>query len=513
MSACDPGRAARRGPLVPATLWKAAKRWLYIFHRWTGIILCLFFAIWFLSGLVMLYVPFPSFRAAERVATAAPIDWRQVRVGPDKALALAGIASFPDEMRLGMTGGEPVYRFVTEGGRRALSARSGQEIRAVDAARAGAIASTLVGASPVSVDPVDQDQWVVTRAYRAMAPFWRVRLADRAATDIYVSQRTGEVVQNITAHERFWNWLGAVPHWIYFKALRLFQEPWRQIVLWTSGIGMIGAMAGLWIGLLRVRLTRRYKSGSVSPYRGWMKWHHIVGMIGGLFVITWLFSGWLSMSPWGGLRDKGRADMASLYAGARPGFPATDMAALAHVARDARELRFTYLGGEPVITLWGHGPGRALNGRTAQPVIPDQSHLLDMARKAMPGARLIGVERLERPDRYWYSTGDPRDDSRPLPVLRLKFDDAAGTWLHIDPATGALLGWSGAGSRSYRWLFNALHSLDLPWLLVWPPLRHILIWLLSVPGVIISVSGIVIGCRRLFAAKPPSRSPVGKGPE
>ncbi|UZW56995.1 PepSY domain-containing protein [Sphingobium sp. JS3065] len=491
---------ARRGvsPFAAPALWKAAKRWLYVFHRWTGIILSLFFAIWFLSGLVMLYISFPSFRAPERVATAAPLDWGQVRVGPDRALASLGQPDFPTEMRLGMTGGEPLYIFATSQGRRAVSARTGAEILSVDRRRAGSIASALIDAPVVSVDPVDHDQWVVTRAYKAMAPFWRIRMADAAATDLYVSQRTGEVVQNSTARERFWNWLGAVPHWIYFEALRLFQEPWRQTVLWTSGIGMLGAMAGFWIGILRIRLKRRYKSGSVSPYRGWMKWHHVTGMIGGLFLIGWVFSGWLSMSPWGGLRDRDHGDAASLYAGAKPSFPATDLAALVREGGGAREVRFAWLGGQPVMTLWGRGKPRSLSGATARPLTLDRHHIIAMARTAMPGAALVAVQRLDRPDRYWYSTGDPRDDSRPLPVLRLKFDDPSQTWLHIDPATGALLGQIGSAGRGHRWLFNALHSLDFPWLLIWPPLRHILVWLLSSAGLAISVSAMVIGWRRLM---------------
>ncbi|NIJ15944.1 putative iron-regulated membrane protein [Sphingobium vermicomposti] len=478
-----------------------ARRWLYIFHRWTGIVLCLFFAIWFLSGLVMLYVSFPSFRAGERVATAAPIDWGQVHVGPGQALARLNETQFPTEMRLGMTAGEPVYRFVTQAGRRAVSAKTGGEIHGVDASRARQIAGMLVGAPALSVDLVDHDQWVVTRSYKAMAPFWRVRLADAAATDVYVSQKTGEVVQNTTAHERFWNWLGAVPHWIYFEALRVFQEPWRQTVLWTSGIGMLGAVAGFWIGWMRVRLARRYKSGSVSPYRGWMKWHHVIGLFGGVFLIGWVFSGWLSMSPWGGLGDKRRADVASLYTDARSGFPATDNATLARAAQGAREVRFAYLGGDPIISIWGRGPTALLDAKSGNAMVPDQAHIVAIAQRAMPGARLTEVDRLEQPDRYWYSTGDLRDDSRPLPILRLKFDDPARTWLHIDPATGALLGQLGSGGRSHRWLFNALHSLDLPWLLIWPPARHIFIWFLSCAGVVISLSGIVIGWRRLFPHK------------
>jgi uncharacterized iron-regulated membrane protein len=494
------GAAARRGasPFAAAALWKTVKRWLYVFHRWTGIVLCLFFAIWFVSGLVMLYVSFPSFRAPERVETAAPIDWGQVRVGPDRALARLGQSGFPAEMRLGMTGGEPLYIFATGQGRRAVSARTGAEIVSVDARRAGAIASAMIHAPVVSIDPVDRDQWVVTRAFRAMAPFWRVRMADAAATDLYVSQRTGEVVQNTTARERFWNWLGAVPHWIYFEALRVFQEPWRQAVLWTSGIGLLGALAGFWIGILRVRLKRRYRSGSVSPYRGWMQWHHVVGIVGGLFLIGWVFSGWLSMSPWGGLRDRTRHDAAILYAGAKPHYPAVALSALAQQAAGVREVRFAWLGGRPVMTLWGKGAPQLLDGATARRLAPDARDIVATARRAMPGAALIAVERLDRPDRYWYSTGDPRDDTRPLPVLRLKFDDPAQSWLHIDPATGALLGQIGSGGRSYRWLFNALHSFDFPWLLIWPPLRHIVVWLLSSAGVLISVSGIVIGWRRLI---------------
>ncbi|HEX7873835.1 MAG TPA: PepSY domain-containing protein [Sphingobium sp.] len=487
---------------IPGAAWKIAKRWLYVFHRWTGIILCLFFAIWFISGVVMMYVPFPSFRGPERVATAPAIDWGQVRVRPDVALGTLKEKAFPAEMRLGMTGGEPVYRFVTEDGRRAVSALTGQEIRSVSAARAQEIAAALGHAPPLSVASVDQDQWVVTKAYKKIAPFWKVRLADTAGTDLYISQSTGEVVQNTTAHERFWNWLGAVPHWIYFEALRVYQEPWRQTVLWTSGIGMLGGVAGIWIGLLRVRLANRYKSGSVSPYRGWMKWHHVVGLVGGLFLVTWVFSGWMSMSPWGGFRDVGGEGIADRYRGDRPGFAATELGPLAQAGQGVSEVRFAYVGGAPVITvLHAGGAESLLDGASARRLVIAPNRIETIARHAMPAGRLVEVQRLYSYDRYWYGTGDPRSDARPLPVLRLKFDDPGQTWLHIDPSTGELLAQMGSGRRTYRWLFGALHSFDLPWLLIWRPVRDGLMWLLSAAGLAISVSGIVIGWRRLTLKK------------
>ncbi len=48
-----------------------------------------------------------------------------------------------------------------------------------------------------------------------------------------------------------------------------------------------------------------------------------------------------------------------------------------------------------------------------------------------------------------------------------------------------------------RWLFNALHDFDLPFLLANRALRDPLMWLLSGFGIMMSLSGIVIGWRHL----------------
>ena len=43
---------------------------------------------------------------------------------------------------------------------------------------------------------------------------------DNAATWLYVSSGTGQVVRDVTRKERVWNWLGANLHWIYPVQLR-----------------------------------------------------------------------------------------------------------------------------------------------------------------------------------------------------------------------------------------------------------------------------------------------------
>lgn len=492
----------RVGQCEVLTVRKAARRWLYLGHRWFGITLSLFFAIWFASGIVMMYVPFPSFRAPERIAGSPPIAWDKVKVDPGAALATLRLAAFPKEMRMGMTAGEPVYRFVTEDGHRAVSAATGREISEVSATQAKAIASSFVHAPVLSARTIEHDQWVVTKSYVRLAPFWRVRMADDAATEVYVIKTTGEIVQNTTAFERGWNWVGSIPHWIYFEALRLRQEAWRQVLLWISGLGILGGATGIWIGILRVRLRQRYRSGSVSPYRGWMKWHHLAGMVGGLFLMGWVFSGWLSMSPWGGLHDKGLDEIAARFDRSRPDFPAFDSDRMAAAGHDVREVSFTYIGGRPAAILIGaDGTRKRIDGATGAPFVLSDENIAAIARNALPQARLESVERLTRYDSYWYAKANTHGSEHPLPILRFRLADATQTWLHIDPATGELRGVMGRGARADRWLFSALHCFDLPLLLEHRPLRDGLMWLLSAFGLIISVSGVVIGWRRLTSSK------------
>ncbi|WP_335645491.1 hypothetical protein [Methylobacterium durans] len=142
-----------------------------------------------------------------------------------------------------------------------------------------------------------RDQWTVAGRYDALRPFHVVALGDPAGTELYVSAVTGAVVLDTGARERFWNWLGAVPHWLYPTPLRARPDLWRDVVLWVSGIGIAGAVSGLVLGIWRLRPRRRYPSGAATPYRGIGRLHHLFGIVGGLGILTFVVSGWLSMNP------------------------------------------------------------------------------------------------------------------------------------------------------------------------------------------------------------------------
>ncbi|MCK2056100.1 PepSY domain-containing protein [Methylobacterium sp. 37f] len=479
-----------RAPSTRALL-KPVKRWLILGHRWLGIVTGLFLAAWVLSGLVMLYVAFPALTEAERLSHLTPIAWDRVHLGPDAALARAGLDPPPGGLSLSMRGGAPVYQVTTrDGARHAVSAETGQTLGPIDAA--AAVASFGPGAT---VRAVRRDQWTVRDRYDPLRPFHVVAPGDASGTELYVSARTGAVVLDTTRRERLWNWLGAIPHWLYPTPLRARAELWRGTVLWVSGIAIAGVLSGLVLGIWRLRLRRPYASG-VTPYRGLARWHHLLGTLGGLSLLTFVASGWLSMNPnhWFSPRSP-PAPMREAYAG--PVHPvdraALDGLALDDLDRDDRarlhtvEVRFTQVDDRPVLIA-----ADARGGRRVVPP-PSPEALRAAAARVLPEARIAEIETLTAYDAYWY----PHHDTRPLPVLRVRFDDAAATWLHLDPETGALLDRLDASGRLQRWLFEAPHRLDFAILFQARPAWDLVMWLLNGLGAGIAVSGVILGWRRL----------------
>jgi hypothetical protein len=475
---------------------------LFYIHRWLGVTTCLLSVMWFLSGLVMLYVPFPAWSDEQRIETLPPITGHAVKVLPDEALARSGLTALPTVFRLEMGAAGPVYRIVAGAQTVSVSAVTGAPIGDVSEADARAMVAMTTLAAVERVKTIDYDQWTVTRRFDPHRPLYRLELADGAGTNVYVSSRTGEIVQDTTRSERAWNWLGAVPHWIYFAPLRKDADVWHQVVVWLSGPMIIGAIAGMWIGILRLRPSRAAKGKSTTPHRGWMKWHHLGGLIGGLFLVTWIASGWLSMNPFKMFARTQITDaQRAAYAGpASPRILGVTLGSLAAaIGTGASELSFAWVGGAPVMLRRTNNAAALLAAGSGSPVALDQALLVKAAQGAYPANHVAGVDLLTEEDLYWYS----HHRKRLLPVLRVQFDDADNTWLFINPVTGEVAGLSDSSARTYRWLFNFLHDYDLPVLLRNQPARDILVWLLSIAGLIISVSGVVVGWRTLARGRFP----------
>jgi hypothetical protein len=181
-------------------------------HRWWGVVFCLLFAMWFASGIVMHFVPFP--------------------------------------------------------------ARSEQPLASIDMSHATA-------------QQIDYDQWTVTGDFDLDRPLKHIELNDAAGTEIYASSASGRVVLATTRNERLANYAGSIAHWLYPTELRHHKRVWSGLMWWLSLLATIGALIGVFLGLVRL--------GTGPAYQGLQRWHHILGLIVAPFVISWIFSGFLSM--------------------------------------------------------------------------------------------------------------------------------------------------------------------------------------------------------------------------
>src|SRR3989338_3654214 len=196
-----------------------AKRWLYLVHRWLGVLLCAFFAMWFLSGVVMMYVGYPKLTQAERLAHLPPL--RSATLGtepllePADALARAGLAGPLQDLRAagargarggprqarglaGPSGGRAVYLVVPAAPagdavprpRRApapavIDALTGERLQRVDAEHALASArafSQKPGARIAHLGTIDEDAFTHSRALDVHRPPHRLHLGDSAGT-------------------------------------------------------------------------------------------------------------------------------------------------------------------------------------------------------------------------------------------------------------------------------------------------------------------------------------------
>jgi len=475
-------------------------RWLVVDHRWVGIVLCLFFAMWFATGAVMMFVPYPFLGDGARIAHIEPLRADQISVAPSVAVTEAGIVS-PSRIRLLEVAGQALYVVnPPKGPQVVVSATTGKRVDGVTSEQAKGVGEHFAQTPVKDVsEPFDYDQWVVHHRFDRYRPLYRVDFADDAETQLYVSQRSGEVIQRSTHFERSWNYVGAVLHWIYPTVLRKSWVTWDRTVWWLSLVGVAVTIAGIWLGIVRWRNQAKSGRGGMSPYRGWMKWHHIGGIVVAGFVFTWIFSGWLSM-------DHGRlfstGDMSDAEASAYTGISPRDAAKavtpdLLRRMLPASELEVTALAGKAYVVARGAGsePKVLAVGRAAAPASAfADADIWAAVRAAWPGIKVDAPTPIPLDDTYarLRSTDGIGGDG-----VRVVVHDDSNSDVYVNPVTGKVIEVMDTSRRAYRWLYFGLHTLDFPFLssnVIWKPLMLILLAL----GFAFCVTGVTIGWKRLM---------------
>lgn len=485
------------------------KKALLFLHKWLGVGLALLFLMWFASGIVMVYVPFPALSMDERLAGMRPLRLDGCCLGAHQAAARAD-AGFT-EARLGMHGALPVWRLLDSGKRwRTLDARDGAALAPLSDAEAMRVAERFSGRRALQAERLERDQWTVAQGYNAHRPLVRVEMAGTDGLELYVSPGAAEVVLDTRRAERVWNWVGAVPHWLYFTQLRRWPELWNGVVVWLSLPGVLLAASGVVLGVWQLYLNR----SRWIPYRKfWMRWHHILGLAAGVVCVTWIFSGLLSMNPFGVFSPRGATPAERAHWNGAPAAVLVNPAqALALAGRTAvREIDLVQLQGRGWYRLRGAGgpADQALvsadgAGDAVLPALPPAAitAALSALRAGEVGAGKPVLSRLTEYDSLYYSrepAGAAGTYTRPLPVWRAAWAD--GVTLYADPASARLLLRADSGTPWQRVLYNGLHSFDFAPLVARPMLRVSLLVGLCVLGLVLCVTACVLAWRVLVPAR------------
>ena len=241
---------------------------------------------------------------ADRLQRAPVLVPERIAVSAERAFAALERDGAAGQIRLTSFDGRPVYRFgggVAAAWRRRGLCRRRRGVGEVDDAMVDRAAARWVGrpvgeAQKALVE--DVDQWTVGGAGRSQRPLYKYSWPD--GQQAYVSGVTADVVQYTTTSSRFWAYLGAIPHWLYFTPIRKNAPEWFSFVVWSSLIGTVAALMGVVIAVWMYSPRQRYRHAGAPtsiPYKGWKRWHTITGLIFGVVTTTWAFSGLLSMGP------------------------------------------------------------------------------------------------------------------------------------------------------------------------------------------------------------------------
>lgn len=476
---------------------QASKRliaWTHRLHRWTGTTLAGLMLIWFASGAVMTFAEYPAYTEAERLAHGQPLSAArpsQEPLTPEPLLEWLRQGGLTrGRARLAMIEGELRWLVRDAGSYRAFRVSAPWHVELLDERRARAEVERLQGPCRGPAQRIDRpDQWTVGRSPPGSYPLLRVQCGDASGSELYLSMRSGEIIQQSTQRERILAWLGPIPHWLYPAVLRRERELWRDVVLWLSAAGCVVTLSGLLAGVHAWRRSRR--NADRTQRQVYLRWHQRLGLGFGAAAFAWVFSGALSLEPFHWARP------ADEPARAWSALPATNLplkAAIEHCRSQLPELR--------ELELVGVGRTYALC-RDAW----TQTRIIDLSDPSLTPRRRISDEQLQHlaqnigaqvtlasaPDHYHYPT-----HRRPiaLPYARFTLPDRANTTLYFDPARGALIAQIDDKRRLNRWLYHGLHSWDFEPLYERRTLWRVTVIAAMLIGCALSLLGILIFMRR-----------------
>ena len=472
---------------------------MFTIHRVLGTLLSALFLIWFISGLVMIYHTFPKANPkdkAEKFESLSP-TLPSVQEVLNRIPAGEEVKGMSVNRYLGQT----VFHIRTDKSNYHLPADSTEQLAAITWQRIEDVARLWCKASVEKVDTLQKlDQWIPFGFLKKELPIYKFYFNDKEKHQLYISSQSGEVLQYTSSSQRFWAWMGAIPHWVYFTWLRQDKDLWVNSVIWLSGIGCIMTIAGLYVGIYVFIRVRRKKKELTSPYKKkWYWWHHVTGTIFGLFVLTWVFSGMMSL-----------ADAPQWLAKTHKEYPVRQVmeknkTAFTDYPLDYREIikekdhvtqiEWSNFYSKPVYHIQIGSKKESIDAATneVRSLKLTEEEIREVITDIHSGETISDICLMDKYDTYYIA----RSGHLALPVYKIEVDNADHTCYYINPRNGQYRSVN-TNKRWGFWMYQGMHSLRIDWLVAHPILWTIVMWCLMLGGTVVSLSGVVLGVRYII---------------
>lgn len=472
---------------------------MYTIHRVLGTLLSILFLVWFLSAFVMMYHGFPRASQTEKLEKLEHLSPSLPSVGEITAQLPKG--EEVKNIRIDRYLEQTIFHIRTNKGEYNLPADSTHALLNIDGSYIRQVASLWCNASIEKIDTLCRlDQWIPFGYLKKELPIYKFHFADSEKHQLYISSQSGEVLQFTTHDERFWAWLGAIPHWVYFTWLRQDIDLWKITVIWLSGIGCLMTIAGLWVGIDVWRKSRKHK-GKFSPYRKkWYHWHYVTGIVFGFFVLTFCFSGMMSLAnvpSWISKPVLDKSPTSEIKKGApKLGQYVLDYRQVLTDYPDVRQIEWSNFRSHPYYIVRRDEKELYIDATDSlsRPLELNERQITDAVRAIHGDSAQIQATLINKYETFYRDMSRMYRGRSLLPVWKITVDDADKSCYYIHPQTASVRYVNDTARWKY-WMYTALHRLRIQGLNDSPVLRKTILWILLLGGTLCSLSGVVLGVK------------------
>lgn len=465
-------------------------------HRFTGTIISFCFFMWFVTGLVLIYHPYP------RLSDSADNARKEILPDslPNMEKLTASVRDSVNSISVRQFLGQTLIRVSAGDSTFTQCADTSQRKHKVTFADIETIARRWVDEKPANVDTLHKRaQWILYERYERAMPIYKFTYNDADGHELFISGKTGSVQQFTDRNQRFWAWIGAIPHKLYFPIIRENVDVWKAFITTGGILCLLASLSGFCIGIYIQTKNRKRTHSWHNPFKRFVyRWHHLLGLIFGIFLIGWGISGSLAMQkmPKWIVPYKGEY---SMYA---PDIWEDDSLDLSTFKLDyvtlkraypaLKEVKWTTIGEKPVYDIVTDSTELFIDASTEVvkqlEVIPQS--VTNRIKKVYGKDVNFTIEKMYDYDEYYLSY----DGDLELPVYKVNIDDEDGSRLYIG-VHNDYVRYFNHNKMARKWMFSALHYLNYKWLVERPVLWHTSIWILCLGGALVSLTGMWLGIK------------------